>query len=273
MEKIYLTHEEIFEKAKKFKTEFLDYVPNAYTKDTVKLLKEFCDELKFTTPHNPNDQEFIFSLINIVNSCDGYAMVKKASDIFDIYLSRVTDDNEINDKFNKLLLDMKSMIKKPFPEYKKELLPGSELHKRILDIFDHSNNNEAINEWCWRLSDVIEDDKIDINSKDALFKSMIHYYLDQNNEKQSETVVPMDKLAKQIQNKKNINANNVDFTILSKMMDLVVNSTDKLVGNIEEEDYSNIRDKMIVNRELSTLVNSYSNILEILGEYYVKLER
>ena len=89
----------------------------------------------------------------------------------------------------------------------------------------------------------------------------------------TETIVPIDKLAKQIKNHKNITANNVGFTILSDMMDLVVQSTNKLVDNIEEEDYANIRDKKVVKRDLDILVHSYSNILEVLGEYYVKLEK
>jgi cellobiose-specific phosphotransferase system component IIB len=70
-----------------------------------------------------------------------------------------------------------------------------------------------------------------------------------------------------------MDANNVGFTILSEMMDLVAQSTNKLVDNIEEEDYANIRDKKVVKRDLDILVHAYSNILEVLGEYYVKLEK
>lgn len=86
-------------------------------------------------------------------------------------------------------------------------------------------------------------------------------------------LLSIDELSKKISNKKKMDKENVGYTILCEMKNLVEKTTIKLADNIEEEDFSNSLDKRLINRDLQSLLNSYSNILEILGQYYVKLEK
>ena len=86
-------------------------------------------------------------------------------------------------------------------------------------------------------------------------------------------LLSIDELSKKIANKKKMDKENVGYTILCEMKNLVEQTTTKLADNIEEEDFSNSLDKRLINRDLQSLLNSYSNILEILGQYYVKLEK
>jgi hypothetical protein len=86
-------------------------------------------------------------------------------------------------------------------------------------------------------------------------------------------ILSIDELSKKISNKKKMDKENVGYTILCEMKNLVEQTTTKLATNIEEEDYSSALDKRLINRDLQSLLNSYSNILEVLGQYYVKLEK
>ena len=86
-------------------------------------------------------------------------------------------------------------------------------------------------------------------------------------------LLSIDEFSKKISNKKKMDKDNVGYTILCEMKNLVEQTTTKLATNIEEEDYSSALDKRLINRDLQSLLNSYSNILEVLGQYYVKLEK
>ena len=91
--------------------------------------------------------------------------------------------------------------------------------------------------------------------------------------KEDPNLLSIDEFSKKISNKKKMDKDNVGYTILCEMKNLVEQTTTKLATNIEEEDFSNSLDKRLINRDLQSLLNSYSNILEILGQYYVKLEK
>lgn len=91
--------------------------------------------------------------------------------------------------------------------------------------------------------------------------------------KEDPNLLSIDEFSKKISNKKKMDKDNVGYTILCEMKNLVEQTTTKLATNIEEEDYSSALDKRLINRDLQSLLNSYSNILEVLGQYYVKLEK
>lgn len=272
-------HDRIVEEMQTLR-ESINKYSNKGVEKNVKGLKDFAEVVLTTlSPDEPSDREFVVSLIKMIRYYEGAKLIDNMKAKLDDYLTTEEQkEEEKKDEMTKTsheeMIEMAVRIRSILTKLRVSNASDDDIATNAFSIINNlksklpvaDNNDDRFIKQMVEITHNCSGLKL----VDCLVASIDQWY--EFKDKDS-NLLSIDELAKKIANKRNMNANNVGFTILSGMMDLVVQSTNKLVDNIEEEEYLNIVDKEVVRRDLNILAHAYSNILEILGQYYVKLEK